>query len=72
MGGLIFCRPNGKPIRPEHDGGAWRERFAAARVRHAGTQLNRHTAKTLLQQHGVPEDVRMMILGHSTAAANKI
>jgi integrase len=40
-------------------------------VRPPAPYVSRHTAATLLQDAGIPEDVRMAIMGHSSVAAHR-
>jgi integrase len=40
-------------------------------IRPPAPYVSRHTAATLLQDAGVPEDVRMAIMGHSSVAAHR-
>jgi integrase len=63
--GLVFTQPNGRPIDPRQDWGAWKRLLGAASVRDARLHDARHTAATLLLQQGVSARVAMQILGHS-------
>jgi integrase len=63
--GLVFAQPNGRPIDPRGDYGAWINLLAKAGVRRARLHDARHTAATLLLSQGVPARVAMEILGHS-------
>ncbi len=72
MAGLIWTRPDGRPIEPTEDREEWHDILVAAGVPDTDQHSARHTTSTLLLALGVSEDVRMAILGHSTAAARKI
>lgn len=63
--GLVFCQPNGRPVDPRADWGAWKALLRTAGVRDARLHDARHTAATLLLQQGVPARVAMQVLGHS-------
>ena len=71
MGGLIWSRQDGKPVKAIYDVIAWKEALQRAGLKETGTHISRHTANTLLRNRGVQEDLRMQILGHSTATANR-
>lgn len=66
--GLVFTDNNGNPRDPDRDSAAWsklmREVFGAERT----VRLHdlRHTAADLLYLAGVPEDLIIEVLGHST------
>jgi integrase len=61
-------RNPGGPIFDDHD--RWHKLLQAADVPAAELHTARHTTATLLQRIGIPEEVRMQITGHSTAAAH--
>lgn len=69
--GLVFTRDGGKPWWRADDTAAWNALCAAVGVEGVQQHGARHTTATLLLEAGVPEDVRMRILGHSTAAAHR-
>ncbi len=69
--GLVFCRPDGRPIDPRDDWGAWQSLLEAAGVPHARLHDARHTAATLLLEQGVDIRVVQEILGHSSIAVTK-
>lgn len=69
---LVWARENGRPIDGWDDGDQWKRILIAAGVPPRDLHSARHTAATLLQAMGVPENVRMMILGHSSAATQRI
>jgi integrase len=70
--GLIWTMPDGSPIEPTDDREEWHALLAQAGVPDTDEHSARHTTSTLLLALGINEDVRMAILGHSTAAARKI
>lgn len=63
--GLVFAQPNGRPIDPRRDWGAWKELLQQAGVRDARLHDARHTSASLLLAEGVPARVVMELLGHS-------
>lgn len=67
-GGLVWLRDGVKPYRKDDDARRWHETLAAAGVADLTLHSARHTVGTLLQEAGVPEAVRMAIMGHSTTA----
>lgn len=72
INGLIFTRPGGRPIDPSADSKAWAAALQAAGLPHVKGHSCRHSANTILDELGVPQDVRMLIVGHSSKAANQI
>jgi integrase len=75
--GLVFTEtttrgtPRIVPIDPSRDSAAWDAACAAAGVPDVPLHGARHTTATLLAFLGVPEDVRMQILGHSSATVTR-
>ena len=63
--GLVWARPDGRPIDPSHDSAAWHDALTAAGVPQAPLHAARHTTATLLQKVGVPQQIITSILGHS-------
>ncbi|WP_242606950.1 tyrosine-type recombinase/integrase [Protofrankia symbiont of Coriaria ruscifolia] len=63
--GLVFTRPDGRPIDPAADWREWKALAKAAGVAAARLHDARHTAASLLLAQGVPARVAMEILGHS-------
>jgi integrase len=79
--GLLFCKPDGRPIHPVQLRNLWTALLKRAKVTHkcskCGTDkkecsssvrrfhASRHTAATLLLEAGVPLEVVSAILGHS-------
>ncbi|WP_280273435.1 site-specific integrase [Nocardia wallacei] len=70
--GLLWVNSKGKPIRPNVDDAAWAAALARAGAPDVVMHAARHTTATLLLEARVPEDVRMAIMGHSSAAAQRI
>lgn len=70
--GLVWHWPDGRPISPTDDQANWTALLKAAKLPHAEIHAARHTTATLLQSVGVPEDVRMRIMGQSSAAAQRM
>jgi len=65
--GLIFTRDDGHPIDPRDDSAAWHRALELAGVPDVPLHSARHTTATLLLELGVPEPVRVAIMGHSSA-----
>lgn len=68
--GLIF-HTNGRPIDPSRDAAAWDTICRTAGVPDVPLHSARHTTSTLLADLGAPEDLRMKILGHSSATVTR-
>lgn len=64
-GDYVFTTPEGKPIDPRADWGAWRDLLATAKVDPVRLHDARHTAATFLLAKGIPARVAMGFLGHS-------
>lgn len=69
--GLVWCRPDGRPIDGSADRAAWHAHLEAAGIAATDQHSMRHTTSTILLAQGVPEHVRMSILGHSEEATNR-
>lgn len=74
--GLVWPRPDGRPQDPSEDRGTWRDLQDEAGVRHPSGRYYhlheaRHATATLLMELGVPETVRVAIMGHSTIASTR-
>ena len=73
---LVWHQPDGRPIGPREDYGAWKALLVAAGVINDKETLSMHTARhttaTLLRSAGVDEQTRMEILGHATADSQRI
>jgi integrase len=63
--GLVFAQPDGSPIDPRADWGAWGQLLTAAGIAHAGTHAMRHTAATIGLDQGTALAVVQELLGHS-------
>lgn len=64
---LVWCRPDGGPIKPRDDWQTWRDLLAATGSPMVTLHEARHTTATLLFELGVDRLVINAILGHSTA-----
>lgn len=71
MHGLIFTRPDGRPIDPADDSDDWHAALVRAGLRDVTGHSARHTCNTILTELGVPVDVRRQILGHASNAINE-
>lgn len=63
--GLVFLAPTGRPLNGGWVSHRWRTIATAAGVDVSMHSL-RHTSATILRDMGIPEDVRMARLGHTT------
>lgn len=71
MHGLIFTRPDGRPIDPADDAGEWDASLRAAGLPDVDGHSARHSANTILSELGIPVDVRQAIIGHASKAVNE-
>jgi len=69
--GLIFVRKDGHPLPPKQDWDHWKAALKEAGLPDVPLHSARHTTATLLFELGVPEQVRMAILGHSSATVTQ-
>lgn len=69
--GLVWTTADGGPIEPKADLAEWHSLLAQAGIEDTDQHSARHTASTLLLALGITDDVRMAILGHSTAAGRR-
>lgn len=70
--GLLFPRPDGRPIDPDQDTRAWRTLLGESGIERDVNQHGlRHTAIDLLYLAGVPEDVIQQIVGQSVLAVTR-
>ena len=70
--GLVWHHGDGRPITETDENRLWHEFLVAAGMpRIEQYAATRHTASTLLQALGVPDETRMKITGHSSAAAHQ-
>ena len=63
--GLVWTRPDGRPINPRDDWEAWKTLLAAAKVRSVTLHEARHSTATWLGDSGIPENVAESLMGHS-------
>ena len=66
--GLVWLREGDRPWPKRDDAERWHKTLESAGVPDLTLHSARHTVATLLQAGGVPEAVRMAIMGHNTAA----
>jgi integrase len=67
---LVWRRADGRPLTKHDDAAQWRKVIAAAELPAVDVYAGRHTTGTLLQELGVPIEVRMQIMGQSSEAAH--
>ena len=63
---LVFCRPDGLPLRPDRVTVAFERHVAACGLPVVRLHDTRHGACSLMLAGGVPIEIVQMILGHST------
>lgn len=68
---LVWHYPDGRPINPRDDYTAWQMALAAAGLPPAPLHIARNTCATLLAEAGVPEDIRMAVLGQVSITAHR-
>ena len=68
---LVWHYPDGKPIAPKQEWAMWVSLLDAAGLPRIDQYATRHTTATLLDYLGIPQDVRMQIMGHSSKVAAK-
>lgn len=66
--GLVFVTERGDPYHPSFVLTSFRKACAAAGIRRRRVHDLRHSSAALMKAEGIPEDVRMARLGHSTTA----
>lgn len=74
--GLVWPRLDGRPRSARDDLAEWHALQAAAGVAHPSgrpyfVHETRHTTSTMLMELGVPESVRVALLGHSSIASTR-
>lgn len=69
--GLVWHRLDGNPLTRHDDSDQWRVVLEAAKLPAVDIYAIRHSTATLLQELGIPEEVRMQIMGQSSAAAHR-
>lgn len=68
---LVWHWPDGKPIGEKQEWELWTALLDAAGLPRIDQYCTRHTTATLMDEIGVPQDVRMQIMGHSSKVAAK-
>lgn len=68
---LLWHNASGHPINPRADARAWHEALIKAELPPAPPYVSRRTTATLLLEAGVSEEVRIALMGHSSAAAQR-
>lgn len=69
--GLVFHEPDGRPVGARDDDRRWRAALEAADLPYVTRHTGRATANTLLEEEGVDEATRMLILGHVSSSAHR-
>lgn len=71
--GLLFARTDGRPIDPHDESKTWPVALKASKITTNKVRLHdlRHTTVDLLYEAGIPEDVIMEIVGHSTRTTTR-
>ena len=64
--GLVFCRPDGTPLRPDRVTVEFEQHVAACGLPPCPLHDTRHGACSLMLAGGVPIEIVQMILGHSS------
>jgi integrase len=67
---LVFARFDGTPWRPSYVTRQFRVLAAQAGVRVIRLHDTRHTANSLMQEVGVPQEMRMRMVGHAGRGVN--
>lgn len=65
--GLVFTRPDGRPLDPRQDSQRWHDILAAVGIPPAPLHIARHTTASLLKAAGVDDLTIMSIMGHADA-----
>ena len=68
---LVWHHDDGRPQDRYSDGKAWRAALKLAGLPVVPLHVARHSTATLLMQAGVPEEIRMAILGHAGAQVHR-
>lgn len=68
---LVWHWPDGRAIGEKQEWELWTTLLDAADLPRIDQYATRHTTATLLDELGVPQDVRMQIMGHSSKVAAK-
>lgn len=70
-GGLVWSRPDGRPIDPKDDAAAWDQLLHDLGLPDVTLHAARHTTATLLLEQGVDAKVIQDILGHTTVTVTR-
>lgn len=70
--GLVWTDERGNPIDDRRDLDAWKQLQRELGLPGVDLHSMRHTTATVLLKLGVPDTVRMQIMGHSTAAVTRM
>ena len=68
---LVWHHDDGRPVGPRDDYGNWKRALSNSGLPDAPLHVARHTTATLLLEAGVPEQVRMQILGHTSVQVTR-
>jgi integrase len=68
---LVWHHSDGRPVGPRDDYDNWQAALNTAGLPPAPLHVARNTTATLLLEAGVPEDIRMAILGHVSVTAQR-
>jgi integrase len=68
---LVWHHADGRPLSPREDYDNWQAALKTAGLAPAPLHAARNTTATLLLEAGVPEDIRMAILGHVSVTAHR-
>lgn len=68
---LVWHHSDGRPISPRDDHANWKAALTAADLPESPLHVARNTTATLLMEAGVPEQIRMDILGHTSITAHR-
>jgi integrase len=68
---LVWHHDDGRPISPRDDYDNWQTALETAGLPPAPLHIARNTCATLLAEAGVPEDIRMAILGQVSITAHR-
>jgi integrase len=70
--GVVFARPDGRPIDPRDDWQEWADILLAAGVPHHGVHTARHSAASIMIDEGVALTVVQEMLGHSDIRVTRL
>jgi integrase len=68
---LVWHHDDGRPVSPRDDYDAWQAALKTAGLPPSPLHIARNTCATLLAEAGVPEDIRMAILGQVSITAHR-